>query len=318
MPLTRPSLRSFPRRLVLAVFFAVMLFASASHGSAQVMAPPPTLPGLHYNLSLFQPAVPAAELDFLRAYAGKSTKELMHNKQFWKLAEDNFLPHCTFHYGYDRPLTEAFDDVVGGSKMPVTILQDRYLVIASDRTSRMLDGRAMLWIDLQDGIGVGAFYFHPTNGEPSPTINVFARQVSPGKDNLIEMSQLPPAFVLTMAQWISGSAIPLITPRYFLTGNKRKILLEHDEDYCIAPDGTTQPPATQCQQLNAEAADIDVTAAYYLKQVNYATNATAYFLNSFQVSWIAARDGACLAGPALYSCRVRMARARVRVIVNGR
>ena len=45
---------------------------------------------------------------------------------------------------------------------------------------------------MQEGIGLGAFYFHPTNGEPTPVVNVFSRQVT--KEMLLDWSELPPAF----------------------------------------------------------------------------------------------------------------------------
>lgn len=40
-----------------------------------------------------------------------------------------------------------------------------------------LRGRGFLWFDLDEGIVLGGFYFTPTNGEPTPTLTVFSRQL---------------------------------------------------------------------------------------------------------------------------------------------
>jgi len=64
----------------------------------------------------------------------------------------------------------------------------RYLML-SGRSGPYLAGRGFVWIDLQDGIVLGGFSFHPTNGEPTPTATVFSKQV---KEESIKMSQLPP------------------------------------------------------------------------------------------------------------------------------
>jgi len=48
----------------------------------------------------------------------------------------------------------------------------------------------------------------------------------------IQLSQLPPAFAQDLRQWSARSAIAPITTRYFITGSNKKILLEHDEEYC--------------------------------------------------------------------------------------
>ena len=50
---------------------------------------------------------------------------------------------------------------------------------------------------MQEGIGLGGFYFHPTNGEPTPSVNVFSRQVV--KEDYLKLSQLPPVFAEDLA-----------------------------------------------------------------------------------------------------------------------
>lgn len=101
------------------------------------------------------------------------------------------IPDCVFHYGRDMPFVDALDMVLKGSPEPVRIRDGRYLLV-SGRMGPYLGGRGFLWIDLQDGMAAGGFYFHPTNGEPTPTVNIFSKQVK-DQDSL-KLSQLPPAF----------------------------------------------------------------------------------------------------------------------------
>jgi hypothetical protein len=114
------------------------------------------------------------------------------------------------------------------------------------------------------------------------------------------MRQLPPAFVEDMLQWSAQSRVPPVVTRYFITGDKRKILLEHDEDYCTPPAGAipaSSPPPNMCQQMNADAADIDLIAAYDLDQTNHATNATAWMIDPDATAWIQIRDNICSTWP---------------------
>ena len=46
--------------------------------------------------------------------------------------------------------------------------------------------------------------------------------------------------------------------------------------------------------MMADAADIDETAAYYLNQVDCATNATAWMIGGDQVARVQVRDNSCL------------------------
>jgi len=71
--------------------------------------------------------------------------------------------------------------------------------------------------------------------------------------------------------------------------------------------------------MNAEAADIDLTAAYYLDQVHYSPNATAWMIvGTEQVSWIRVRDDTCRIGPEPLRCRIRMTRERTHLIIHRR
>lgn len=69
--------------------------------------------------------------------------------------------------------------------------------------------------------------------------------------------------------------------------------------------------------MNADAADIDVTAAYYLEQTNHATNATAWMIdNQVQIAWLQVRDNACSVGLDPLACRIRKTRERTHAIVT--
>ncbi len=41
-------------------------------------------------------------------------------------------------------------------------------------------------------------------------------------------------------------------------------MLEHDEDFCAPLSGTTAPADSSCVLMDADAADIDMNAAYYI------------------------------------------------------
>ena len=223
------------------------------------------------------------------------------------------IPDCVFHYGWDMSLFNALDTVLKGSPLPVEIRDGRYVMV-SGRSGPYLLGRGFMWIDMQDGIALGGFYFRPTNGEPTPTVTIFSRQV---KEAALEMSQLPPAFVAYLSQWSAAARVPPVTTRYFITGSNEKIVLEHDEDYCAPTDATTSPPRDLCERMNVDAADVDVNAAYYLDQTNHATNATAWMINGAdQLAWIQMRDATCRVGPDPLTCHILMTRERTRVIIR--
>jgi uncharacterized protein YecT (DUF1311 family) len=225
------------------------------------------------------------------------------------------ISDCMFHYGWDMPLPDALEMVLKGSPQPVRIRDGRYVMV-SGRSGPYLMGRGFIWIDVQDGIVLGGFYFHPTNGEPTPSVTVFSRQV---KEESLKLSQLPPAFAEDLSQWSGQSSVPSVTTRYFITGSNKKILLEHDEDYCAPVNGTTAPPESGCEQMNADAADIDMNAAYYLDQTHHATNATAWMITGEdQVAWLQFRDNTCRLGPDPLICHIRMTRERTHLIITGK
>ncbi len=282
--------------------------ASPSPATAQASAGQAVPPAAAYDKAIFMNPIPPDQLAFFSTFNGVPAKDLLHDKQFKKVMKA-IIPNCMFHYGRDMPLDDALDLAMGGSKIPVQVRDGRYLLV-SGTGGPYLDGRGFLWIDLQEGVGLGGFYFHPTNGEPTPSLVIFSRQV---KEQQISMGELPPAFAEDLFAWASGSRVPVLSTRYFITGGNKRILLEHDEDFCRPTDGMAA--RRDCMQMNADAADFDETAAYYLDQVHYATNATAWMIGPDQVAWIGVRDRTCFGVADLLGCRIRVTREHTRTIV---
>jgi hypothetical protein len=299
--------RALAATALLAVFPSVLLPLAPQ-------SPQPPAPAPKYDPGIFQSPIPGDQLQFLTQFDGVPSNDLIKDGKFRKLLR-TVLPDCTFHYGWDMPLANAIDKVIKGSPLPVRVRDGRYAMVAG-RMGPYLGGRGFVWIDMQDGIALGGFYFHPTNGEPTPALNIFSKQL---KEDTLGMSQLPPAFAEDMLQWSAQSRVPPVVTRYFITGDKRKILLEHDVDYCTPPAGAippSAPPPNMCQQMNADAADIDLIAAYYLDQTNHATNATAWMIDPDATAWIQIRDNTCTAGPNPLGCRILMTRERTRLILR--
>jgi uncharacterized protein YecT (DUF1311 family) len=142
---------------------------------------------------------------------------------------------------------------------------------------------------------------------------VFARQV--GEDQMA-MSELPPEFVATMARWQGQMGVPAVATQYFLTGTNRRELLQHDADYCAPSVESMTPLGSDCEEMNADAADVDEVAAYYLDQVHYRTNATAWMIGDDQRDWLAVRESTCSSVADPLGCRIRVTRARTRVILQ--
>jgi hypothetical protein len=267
----------------------------------------------NYNEALFQRRIPSDQLTFLNQFSGVAAKDVMRDKQFRKLMK-SFVPDCMFHYGRDMPLSDALDIVFKDSTLQVQVRDGRYLTM-SGLNGPYLSGRGFLWIDMQEGIGLGGFYFHPTNGEPTPSVNVFSRQVL--KEDYLQLSQLPPAFANDLVQWSEESNVPPVTTRYFITGSNKKIMLEHDEDFCAPRNGAAVPVDSGCVLMDADAADLDMNAAAYMDQTHHATNATAWMITSQdQTDWLQVRVNTCGHGPDPMGCRIRMTHERTAVIVK--
>ena len=265
----------------------------------------------NYDPALFQKRMPKDELAFLNQFAGASSGELYKGKQFRKLMK-NFVPDCTFHFGVDLSLTSALDQVLQGSSDPVMIRDGRYLLLSGHMATHHY-GKGFLWIDLREGIGLGGFYFRPGNGEPTPTVNVFSRQVT--KEMLLDWSELPPEFAQDEVEWARQENIAPLTTRYFITGSNKKILLEHDEDFCVPASGAGY---NNCEQMNADASDLDLTAASYLEQTHHVTNATAWMISDPDLaSWIGVRDRTCGGVLDPIGCHVTMTRERTHIILHA-
>jgi uncharacterized protein YecT (DUF1311 family) len=266
------------------------------------MAPPPQ--------ANFKNPIPADQLAFLRDYANRSVKEIEKDKRFKKL-EGQVTPSVRYFYHRDKALTEARDEVLDNEPLPVTVRNDRFVMVSSaGGGNQNAFGRGFLWFDMQTGIGLGGIYFHPTNGEPTPTLAIFSKQLT---DTDLSMGQLPPDFYDDFAQWADVARVEAISPRYFIPDTDRKYVLIHDEDYCAHPSGEPRPEG--CEDMNADAADVDMNAAYFMSDTRNATDANAYMLNSDQIEWLAVRDRTCR-GPNRVACRIRVTRQRTAVLTG--
>lgn len=288
--------------ILMAVILALVVFASSAHAQTQQQPSP--------EFAQFQSPFPPGQLAFLNGYVGRTTKELMKDKQFRALMKQA-VPRTEYHYGRDMPLSDAIDEVLSGSPLPINIRDGRYVSVTGMQ-GPYLHGRGLMWFDLEAGIVLGGFYFTPTNGEPTPTLTVFSRQL---RQNGLTLGQLPRAFADDLSQWSAVARIPPITPRYFIPDNGKKYVLEHDEDYCWHPADAPEPPQDECMQANLDAADADMNAAYFMKETHNAANATAWMLDPEQTAWLAVRARTCV-GPNALGCGIRMTRERIRVIMG--
>jgi uncharacterized protein YecT (DUF1311 family) len=272
-------------------------------------------PMAQYDPAIFQRTVPSADLAFLKQFDGVSCGDLWSDKQFKHFVRGE-IPGVMYHFGNDRPLSEAMDNAISGSRAPVRIRDGRY-VIVTGRSSVFpgLRGEGFVWVDMQEGTVLGGFVFWPTNGEPAPAMTVWTKQI---KTDTISLGQLPQAFQADLADWQMGWGVPTVTTRYFIGDVNRKIVLLHDEDFCAPANGNYGSSDSDCEQMNADAADDDMAAAYYMDETGYKTNATAWMLNPDQVAFIGVRDRTCGGVLDPLGCRVRMTRERTRVIVGRR
>lgn len=286
----------------LAVFLFLLGLCGALCQAGPAPAPPP---------AVFENRIPGDHLKFLNDYAGKTTKEIRKDKRFRALLKQA-TPRTTFHYGRDMSLDDAVDMLLDGRPMPVDVHDGRYAMVTSG-AGPYLRGHAFVWFDMQEGIVLGGVFFHPTNGEPTPTLAIFSRQLN---TDSLQISQLPVAFQQDLAQWSYNSTVPPIPVLYFIPENGKKYPLIHDEDFCAQQPGLPPPPPSACMELNAEAADADMNAAYFMHEVHNAANGTAWMLDPEQVAWIGMRERTCGMGAAALPCRIRVTRIRTRTILR--
>jgi uncharacterized protein YecT (DUF1311 family) len=271
---------------------------------ADASPPPPGPP----PPAILQNLLPPSELSFLNDYTGKTPKAILKDKRFRALLKESF-PNTEYHYGRDKSLLDASEELLDTDPIPITVREGRYATIGT-RGGTYLAGKTMMWFDMQSGMAMGAIYFHPSNGEPAPTLTIFSKQLT---DTDLSMSQIPQEFVSDLYAWLMQTRIPIVSPRYFIPANGRKYVLVHDEDYCFHSENEPMPDG--CEQANADAADDDMNAAYFMKETHNAANATAWMLEPDQVEWLAVRDRTCM-GPNSLACRVAITRRRTSVLVG--
>jgi len=264
---------------------------------------------------LFENPIASGELTFLNNFAGRSSDKIIHDGKFRKL-EQVFVPQVPIHFRVDdEPLAGTLENVLANVPLRVQVRDGRY-VMAASRGTPTLRGKGFVWVDTQEGIAMGGIFFFPRNGEPTPTLTVFSNQVV---QESLAMSQFPPAFYEDLSNWGAATGIPTVVTRYFINQEGEKVLLQHDEDYCSQAGGMPTQPQDFCEQLNADAAEIDMQAAYFLASTGYASNASAQMtMQQDQSVWIELRDSTCVAGPNLLPCRIRMTRERTGVLLKKR
>ena len=243
--------------------------APATIPERKARAPRPQAANPHLRQALFLKPIPAAQLAFLNDDAGLTANDVIRQHQLRELL-DQVVPYVPFHLGQDMPLPQVVAAMFSASPQPVEIRAGRYLMLTGIR-GHGGRGRAFLWIDMTQGIALGGIFFYPSNGEPSPTLTLFSRQID---RPALGMRQLPPAFLQDLSQWSVAQGLPLLTTRYFVNASGQKTVLSHDEDLCSAIGSIPSLPHNACSQTNAEAARLDAAASAFLSRVNYASNAT--------------------------------------------
>ena len=292
------------------LLFAGGLFAAGAAAQQDAGAPAPEPPP---PPAVFQNRIPSDQLAFLNDYAGKTPHEIQKDKRFRNLMKQ-VIPRTEYHYGRDMPLSDTVETLLDGAPLPIDIREGRYAMVAS-HGGPYLSGKGFVWFDMREGIALGGVYFHPTNGEPTPTLAIYSRQLT---DTYLSMDQLPVAFQQDLAQWILVTSPRWVSTRYFIPANGKKYVLVHDEDYCAGAADLPPVSSEKCEDMNAEAADVDVDAAYFMAETHNAANATAWMLGQDQLAWIAVRDQSCGVGPIGLPCRIRLARRRTRVLIGPR
>ena len=56
-----------------------------------------------------------------------------------------------------------------------------------------------------------------------------------------------------LSMWSRQMSVPQVETRYFIGDNRKRLLLEHDEDYCAPADGAVMDK-NECEQMMADAA----------------------------------------------------------------
>jgi hypothetical protein len=271
---------------------------------------------VHAAPAVFEERIPIEQLQFLKGYTGEAAKKLTKDKQFNALLKQ-VEPKSEFHYGRDMSLAEAVDTMMHSGHVRVALVKDRYVMVASSVGS-YLGGRAFLWVDTEQGIGLGGVFFRPVNGEPAPTLAIFTKQLRVSE---LKMSQLPLEFVGAVRAWSAELKLPEITPRYFIPESGRKYLLEHDEELCAGDIRKPVVGESECLQRKVDAAEVDVEAAAFITRLHNAANATAWELNgqdAEQKEWMEKRKKSCGTSAGSLDCWMRMTHERTEELIARR
>jgi hypothetical protein len=236
-------------------------------GGARVTRDRPT-----FEKAIFQTPISGDEVGFLNDYMGRPSDDVVHEQRLRRLVSE-VAPDAPFHLGVDMPLSSAMESMFEVSNQPVQVRDGRYAMVFG-RRSLTGRGRALLWVDMREGIGLGAIFFYPSNGEPTPTLTIFSSQVNQAS---VKVSELPAAFVEDLTRWAGIVGVPSITTRYFINAAGEKTVLAHEEDYC---KGGVGGAGSACEEMNAEAARVDAEAEHFLGETNYASNATLWMVGA--------------------------------------
>jgi hypothetical protein len=229
----------------------------------------------HLYSALFKEPIASDQLEFLSQYEGRPANDVVHEQRLRDLV-NKVAPYAPFHAGLDMPLPTVVESMFSTSTQPVEIREGRYAMVFGRRTPNAR-GRGFIWIDMKEGIALGGIFIYPSNGEPTPTLTIFSRQVS--KES-VAMSQFPSAFVQDLTRWASLEGVPPVTTRYFINASSKKVVLTHDEDFCSRAQAAGDSAETDCNEMNAKAANIDLQAANFLEQTHYASNATIRMISA--------------------------------------
>ena len=94
-------------------------------------------PLANYDPALFQKRIPKDQLAFSQ-FAGMPPNVFCRDKQFHM---KGFVLDCTYHYGSDKSMDEALDEVIEGSSEPVRVRDGRYVML-SGHQGPYLSGKA--------------------------------------------------------------------------------------------------------------------------------------------------------------------------------
>ena len=119
--------------LLLAIHILVLQGAAQQPNPAAAPQPEP-------RPIQFQNPMPSDQLTFLGGYAGQQARNLEKDKRFRSLMKA-MTPRTEYHYGRDMPLSDAADDVLGGSRIPVEVREGRYV---TSRPSRPVSSRTRI------------------------------------------------------------------------------------------------------------------------------------------------------------------------------